>query len=175
MTKWWHLAVEEIARTLGTDGKAGLSEAAAAEKLITHGANELLEKKGRGPLAIFLDQFKGLIIWVLIGAALVSGFLKEWVDALAILAIVILNAVLGLAQEYRAEKSLAALKKLSAKADLMAWSYAADPFAGLKRSTLDRFKSAGVRVWGASAFKGGDGPLVDLPDVTARARNTSHT
>jgi Ca2+-transporting ATPase len=114
MTKWWHLAVEEIARILGTDGKSGLSEAAACEKLRTHGANELQEKKGRGPLAIFLDQFKGLIIWVLIGAALVSGFLKEWVDALAILAIILLNAVLGLVQEYRAEKSLAALKKLSA-------------------------------------------------------------
>jgi Ca2+-transporting ATPase len=114
MTKWWHLAVEEIARILGTDGKSGLSEAAAGEKLRTHGANELQEKKGRGPLAIFLDQFKGLIIWVLIGAALVSGFLKEWVDALAILAIILLNAVLGLVQEYRAEKSLAALKKLSA-------------------------------------------------------------
>jgi len=114
LTKWWHLGIEEIARTLGTDGKTGLSAAAAAEKLRTLGANELQEKKGRGPLAIFLDQFKGLIIWVLIAAALVSGFLKEWVDALAILAIVILNAILGLAQEYRAEKSLAALKKLSA-------------------------------------------------------------
>jgi len=114
MTKWWHLDVDEIARALGTDGKTGLSAAAAAEKLRTHGGNELLGKKGRGPLAIFLDQFKGLIIWVLIVAALVSGFLKEWVDALAILAIVILNAILGLVQEYRAEKSLAALKKLSA-------------------------------------------------------------
>ena len=114
MTKWWHLDVEEIASTLGTDGRTGLSAAAAAEKLRTLGPNELREKKGRGPLAIFLDQFKGLIIWVLIVAALVSGFLKEWVDALAILAIVILNAILGLVQEYRAEKSLAALKKLSA-------------------------------------------------------------
>jgi Ca2+-transporting ATPase len=114
MTKWWHLGIEEIARTLGTDGKTGLSAADAAEKLRALGANELQEKKGRGPLAIFLDQFKGLIIWVLIAAALISGFLKEWVDALAILAIVILNAILGLVQEYRAEKSLAALKKLSA-------------------------------------------------------------
>ncbi|HUT08113.1 MAG TPA: cation-transporting P-type ATPase, partial [Candidatus Latescibacteria bacterium] len=60
MTKWWHLAVEEIARTLGTDGKAGLSSQSAAEKLTTHGANELREKKGRSALAIFLDQFKGL-------------------------------------------------------------------------------------------------------------------
>ena len=78
------------------------------------GPNELQEKKGRGPLAIFLDQFKSLMIGVLIAAALISGFLKEWVDAVAILAIVILNAILGLVQEYRAEKSLAALRRLSA-------------------------------------------------------------
>jgi len=114
MTTWWHLGLEDIARRLETDGKAGLSPASAAEKLRQYGPNELQEKKGRGLLAIFLDQFKGLIIWVLIAAALISGFLKEWVDALAILAIVILNAILGLVQEYRAEKSLAALKKLAA-------------------------------------------------------------
>ncbi|HCS46765.1 MAG TPA: ATPase, partial [Candidatus Aminicenantes bacterium] len=114
MTKWWHLDVEAVVQRLGTDGKAGLSSAAAAEKLRTIGPNELQEKKGRGPLAIFFDQFKSLMIGVLIAAALVSGFLKEWVDALAILAIVILNAILGLVQEYRAEKSLAALKRLSA-------------------------------------------------------------
>ncbi|MDH4197274.1 MAG: calcium-translocating P-type ATPase, SERCA-type, partial [Candidatus Aminicenantes bacterium] len=82
--------------------------------LARYGPNQLQEKKGRGPFRIFLEQFEDLIIWVLIGAAIVSGFLKEWVDALAILAIVILNAILGLIQEYRAEKSLAALKKLSA-------------------------------------------------------------
>ena len=114
MTTWWHLGIDEIARRLETNGKTGLSAASAAEKLEKHGPNELQEKKGRGPLAIFLSQFEGLIIWVLIAAALVSGFLKEWVDALAILAIVILNAILGLVQEYRAEKSLAALKKLAA-------------------------------------------------------------
>jgi len=113
-TKWWHLATDEIARTLGTDVKAGLSSAAAAEKLEKLGPNELQEKKGRGPLAIFFDQFKSLMIGVLIAAALISGFLKEWVDAVAILAIVILNAILGLVQEFRAEKSLAALRRLSA-------------------------------------------------------------
>jgi len=112
--KWWHLGTDEVVRTLETDAKAGLRSAVADEKLRTAGPNELQEKKGRGPLAIFLDQFKSLMIGVLIAAALVSGFLKEWVDALAILAIVILNAVLGLVQEYRAEKSLSALKRLSA-------------------------------------------------------------
>jgi Ca2+-transporting ATPase len=114
MTKWWHLGVDAAARRLETDGRAGLSSTAAAERLRKVGPNELREKKGRGPLAIFLDQFKSLMIGVLIGAALVAGFLREWVDSLAILTIVILNAILGLVQEYRAEKSLAALNKLSA-------------------------------------------------------------
>ena len=114
MTTWWHLATDEVAGKLRTDLKAGLASAAAAETLLTLGPNELQEKKGRGPLAIFLDQFKSLMIGVLIAAALISGFLKEWVDAVAILAIVILNAILGLVQEYRAEKSLAALRQLSA-------------------------------------------------------------
>jgi len=114
MKNWWHLSAAEVAEALGADLKGGLTSAEARLRLEKFGPNELQEKKGRSPLAIFLEQFKGLIIWVLIAAALVSGFLKEWVDALAILAIIILNAVLGLIQEYRAEKSLAALKMLSA-------------------------------------------------------------
>ena len=114
MKEWWRLSVDDAARELASDPRQGLTPEEAAGRLKSHGPNELAEKKGRGPLLIFLDQFKGLLIWVLVAAALVSGFLKEWVDALAILAIVVLNAVLGLAQEFRAEKSLAALKKMSA-------------------------------------------------------------
>jgi Ca2+-transporting ATPase len=114
MTTWWHLPTDEVARRLGTDPKAGLGSSAASEKLRIVGPNELQEKEGRGPLAVFFDQFKSLMIGVLIAASLISGFLNEWVDALAILAIVILNAILGLLQEFRAEKSLAALKRLSA-------------------------------------------------------------
>ena len=116
MKNWWHLSADEVAEALGSDLRGGLTTAEAGLRIKGSGPNELREKKGRGPLAIFLEQFKGLIIWVLIAAALVSGFLKEWVDALAILAIIILNAVLGLIQEYRAERSLAALKGLSAPA-----------------------------------------------------------
>ncbi len=111
---WWRMETAEAARLLATDAERGLSEAEARARLAGHGPNALAEKKGHGPLSILLDQFRNLIIWVLMGAALVSGFLQEWVDALAIVAIVILNAILGFIQEFRAEKSLEALKKLSA-------------------------------------------------------------
>ena len=90
-----------------------MSETEAESRLKKYGPNQLKEKKGKSPFVIFLEQFQDFIVWVLVGAALVSGFLKEWVDALAIVAIVILNAILGFIQEYRAEKSLAALKKMS--------------------------------------------------------------
>lgn len=114
MKQWWHLDVQEAARVLKTDLAAGLSDSEIRTRLAQYGPNQLLEQKGRGPLKIFLEQFEDFIIWVLIGAALVSGFLQEWVDALAIIAIVILNAILGFIQEHRAEKSLLALKKMAA-------------------------------------------------------------
>jgi Ca2+-transporting ATPase len=114
--KFYNLSVEQVKQALNTRLESGLSVAEAKERLAQFGPNQLLAKKGITPLDIFLGQFKDFIIWILIVAALVSGFLQEWVDALAIIAIVILNAVLGFIQEYRAEKSLAALKKLSSPA-----------------------------------------------------------
>ncbi len=116
MKNWWHLTAAEIAGALGTDLKTGLARGEAGARFEKSGPNELREKAHRPLWAMFLAQFEGLIIWVLIVAALVSGFLGEWLDALAILAIIVLNAVLGLIQEFRSEKSLAALKKLSAPA-----------------------------------------------------------
>jgi Ca2+-transporting ATPase len=109
----WQCAIEEVEALLDTNASRGLTDTDATERLARFGPNQLTEKKGRSPIGQFLDQFKDFMIWVLIGAALVSGFLGEWVDAVAIIAIVILNAVMGFVQEYRAEKSLAALKKLS--------------------------------------------------------------
>ncbi len=113
MEKWWQIEVGTIVSSLGGDLSQGLSAQEAAARLAKYGPNQLQEKKGASPLSIFLDQFKDFIIWVLIGAALISGFMQEIVDALAIILIVVLNAILGFIQEYRAEKALAALKKLS--------------------------------------------------------------
>lgn len=113
MKNWWELDIIEIEKALGVDSAMGLSLEEAELRLSKYGPNQLKEKKGISPLDIFIGQFKNFIVWILIGAALVSGFLQEWIDAFAIVAIVILNAILGFIQEYRAEKSLIALKKLS--------------------------------------------------------------
>lgn len=113
MEKWWNKDIKEIAGMLSVDLALGLSSQEAGLRHDRLGPNQLKEQKGKSPIFLFLEQFSDFIVWILIGAALVSGFLKEWVDAVAIIAIVILNAVLGFVQEYRAEKSLAALKKLS--------------------------------------------------------------
>ena len=92
----------------------GLSAKEAAQRLAADGPNELKEGKRISPLQIFLGQFKSLIIWILIAAGVISGVLGEVVDAIAILAIVVLNAVIGFYQEFNAEKSIAALKKMTA-------------------------------------------------------------
>jgi Ca2+-transporting ATPase len=113
MENWWSEDMQKVAVELGSDVDKGLSSQEVYDRRAKFGPNQLEEKEGRPIIALFLDQFKDFMIWVLIGAALVSGFLKEWVDAIAIIGIVILNAILGFIQEYRAEKSLAALKKLS--------------------------------------------------------------
>lgn len=113
---YWHLGINDVAKELAADLSGGLSAGEATARLEKYGPNQLKEKKPVSPFSILVEQFQNFIIWILIGAAFVSGFLKEWVDAFAIIAIVILNAVLGFIQEYRAEKSLAALKKMSSPA-----------------------------------------------------------
>ncbi|MEC4890230.1 MAG: cation-translocating P-type ATPase [Nitrospira sp.] len=110
---WHSLAPEAMAGQLGSDLTTGLSRSDAATRLAGYGPNELPEAAPLSLVRLALSQFSSLIIWVLIGAAVLSGLLQEWVDAGAIAAIVILNALLGFMQEYKAERSLAALKRLS--------------------------------------------------------------
>jgi len=110
---WYNISAEETLKQLDSSAD-GLSLQEAAKRLDTDGLNELKEVKKNNALHIFFSQFKSLIIWILIVAGIISGALGETIDAIAILSIVILNAVIGFYQEYSAEKSIEALKKMTA-------------------------------------------------------------
>ena len=98
----------------GVQPGAGLSAEDAAERRKESGYNELSEGKKVSPVTLMLNQFKDFMVLVLMGATLVSGLLGEYLDAITIIAIILLNGVLGFVQEFRAERSLRALKQLSA-------------------------------------------------------------
>ena len=111
---WYRKSVDETARALGTEAAVGLTGAEAAARLEKHGPNALKQAKKRALWQMYLAQLKDVMVLVLLAAALISGvLLGEWVDAGIILLVVLLNALLGVIQENRAEKSLEALKKLS--------------------------------------------------------------
>lgn len=112
--KWHQLGTSELEGMLHSSFGNGLNEAEAADRLQKDGKNELSEGKRISPFILFLNQFKDFMVLVLIGATLISGLLGEYLDAITIVAILVLNAVLGFVQEYRAESSLRALKELSA-------------------------------------------------------------
>ncbi len=111
----WHLlSPEHSVDQLRSDRERGLSGADAAARLDAHGRNQIAQARQRGPLAMFLVQFADFMILVLIVAAIVSGALGDLVDTIAILVIVLINAVIGFLQEYRADRAIAALRELSA-------------------------------------------------------------
>lgn len=94
--------------------KIGLSTKEAEKLLKEFGLNELEHGKKISPLFIFLSQFNDFMVWVLIAATIISGFMGDTADAITIIIIVIVNAILGFIQEFRTEKSLEALKQLAA-------------------------------------------------------------
>ena len=106
--------VDEVVAQFETDLDKGLTQAQARERLHKHGPNELTEKPRPGFLALLWDQFNNYLVIILIVAALLALALGEYVDAIAIMCIVVLNAVIGVVQESKAEQALAALKKLAA-------------------------------------------------------------
>jgi len=113
-TEHWHtLSPEEVLEHLKVR-ENGLTSTQAAERLAQYGPNQLIEAPRPSFLAMLWDQFNNFIVMLLIVASIVSALLGEWIDASAIMAIVMLNAILGIIQERRAEEALAALKKLAA-------------------------------------------------------------
>ncbi|MEW6613352.1 MAG: cation-translocating P-type ATPase [Pseudomonadota bacterium] len=113
----WHLLdAGAVAARLQTDPARGLNAAEAARRLEATGPNEIEEQRRRGPARIFLAQFADFMILVLIAAAVISGIVGEPQDTIAVVVIVVLNAVIGFVQEYRAERAVAALRQMAAPA-----------------------------------------------------------
>ncbi|EGO62704.1 cation-translocating P-type ATPase [Acetonema longum] len=111
---WYQQDSKEVVAALDSDVSTGLSSAEAEARLKQFGPNELIHKEGRTTFQMLLEQLKDFLVLILIGASIVSAFVGEVVDSLVIMAIVVLNAGLGVMQESRAEKALEALKKLAA-------------------------------------------------------------
>ncbi len=109
---YYQKKVEETLKFLKTSYN-GLSEEEVKKRLSLYGYNILKEKKKKTSLQIFLSQFKDFLILILIIAAIISGFIGEITDTITIVVILLLNAVIGFIQEYRAEKAMEALKKLA--------------------------------------------------------------
>ncbi|MFQ5585559.1 MAG: cation-translocating P-type ATPase [Thermodesulfobacteriota bacterium] len=113
VVEWHRLTCEEVIAGVKSS-EEGLSSDEAGRRLEEYGPNELKEFRKRSIIGMVLDQFKDFMIIVLIVAAIVSGVIGEAVDTIAIVVILVLNAVIGVVQEYRAEKAMAALKTMAA-------------------------------------------------------------
>lgn len=111
---WYALSADEVLEQLHTTPLKGLSTVEVEARRLTHGLNQLLEKPRATFFQLVIAQLKSFVVILLIVASVISMILGEWVDSGAILLIVVLNAVLGVVQESRAEEALAALKKMAA-------------------------------------------------------------
>ncbi len=111
---WYELNVHDVCKELGASAQTGLTSKEAKRRLEEYGPNELQQKKGASVFQMFLEQLKDYMVIILIIASIVSILVNEVTDAIVILGIVIINAVLGVFQEYRAGKALEALKRMSA-------------------------------------------------------------
>lgn len=111
----WHSQdIQDVLQQLSVDPAEGLSEPAITARQHTYGANELVERGAKKPWRIFYEQLSNVVMGVLIAAGLIKALLGEYLDAGAIGAVILLNAVLGFIQEYRAERAIDALKRLAA-------------------------------------------------------------
>jgi Ca2+-transporting ATPase len=121
---WYGLTVAETAAELETDGSEGLRKETAEERLRVHGPNELQASPPVSPLAVFVGQFKNVLILILIVAIALSAFLGHGVEAAAISVIVLFAILLGFIQEYRAERAMEALKRMAAPRDRCCYRHA---------------------------------------------------
>ncbi len=113
MQKWFLMDKNQVCEKLNVDYKVGLNDNEVNKRKDKYGKNELKETNKRNPLKIFLAQFASTIVIVLLIAAVITAFIGEIKDTIVIAIILFLNAILGFSQEYKAERAMSALKKLS--------------------------------------------------------------
>ncbi|CEP68082.1 Cation-transporting P-type ATPase [Moorella glycerini] len=111
--KWYAMEIHQVCQELNSDLHQGLNQEEANERLKIYGPNVLKEPPPRSLFSMFIGQLKEILVLILIGAAIISGILGEWEDSIVILVIVMLNAVLGVYQENKAEQALKALKEMT--------------------------------------------------------------
>lgn len=117
LTPWHAVAADEVVRRLDSDLQSGLSASNVQQRLEKYGHNKLPEGRKQGPFMRFLAQFNNILVYVLLGAGFVKLMVGLWLDASIILAVVVLNALLGFFQEGKAEKALDSIRNmLSAEA-----------------------------------------------------------
>ena len=116
---WAAKSQEEIFNELNVDPKTGLSMDEAGKRLELYGMNKLKGKSKKSVFILFLSQLKDMLIYVLLGAAAITLVIGEYTDAIIILLVVALNAIIGVAQEYKAEKAVEALQKLTTPKSLV--------------------------------------------------------
>jgi len=98
-----------------TNSENGLSSSEVLQRQNLYGLNEIKQKRGTHPLILFLDQFNQPLIYILLGASIITGFLKEWVDSLVIFGVVLVNATISFVQEAKARKAIESLGKSISK------------------------------------------------------------
>ena len=113
MSQWYGKNIEEVIQESGADLQQGLSTVEIEKRREQYGSNELVDRGSKSPWKILWEQLTETMVVILIISAVVTLFLGEYKDAIAILVIVVLNSILGFTQEYRAEQAMAALKKMA--------------------------------------------------------------
>lgn len=117
---WYQMTADEALATLSVEAKNGLTTQQASERLQTYGKNEIIDQGGKSIWKILWAQLTDTMVLVLFGAAIISVLISDWKDAIAIFAIVLINAIIGLVQEYRAEQAMACSALYSCTRPMMA-------------------------------------------------------
>ncbi len=159
---WHHLKAEAVLEQLGSNARAGLSAAEVARRLQLHGPNELPPPHKRPPWLRFLLQFHNVLIYVLLGAAVITALLQHWIDTGVLLGAVIINAIIGHIQEGKAEDALDAIRKMLSPRTIV--------MRGAERAEIE---AKDLVPGDIVALASGDKVPADLRIITARSLRAS--